>query len=1137
MFLLKTIFLFSSVILISFPALTAFTSSLIFTNQEEKTHSQVDDQTERSLSSDFYLIEHRLQNEEIDKEDIVEVISNFEDEFERKYLSSLLLKRDTKFGTAYSTLNEVLTLLPAYYNYYDELVFNANASDQITDLKTYVKDLERNNFSDYLNAKILFNEGKYEETLKKINNSSDDHFNWKLLKSYTLRMLGKYDEALNTLAEAETNLSGSQKYLPKILVAKGALHFLSGDYETALRFYNDGLTLSDSLGINIEKVRALTNIGAVKDLYGEVYEAQELMNKALNLAQQIENLELQAFALSELGVSYTYSGEILKAIESYLSSYEKFKIVNNKNRLSYLSGNLGAAYSQISNYKQAIKYYSEGLEFAGDNVLAQIINLTGLGDVYANLSNYSKALKFYKQASDKAKEINDVVSDAKTDIGIGTMFYNIGEPGKALKFFGDASRKVDPATDPYTSEGILFKTGLVYLDLDSLGLAMDYLKNSHTLSKEYGDIYYEIITSMEIARGELLLGNISEAKKILNELISLTEGYQLIQLSAVQKLYLGKVYSAEESYSKANELFAASIKQAKNVSDLNTIIEAEYLVAKNHLALNNKNSAEKHFKNAINHIEKVSYSLNVNNDIQISHFSNFNDIYNGLAEFYLDKGENQKAFEIIENSRSRNTFQNLVNLKLISSLDDEEKLNKIYELDWMINSGIYSGAETDSLSRVINKLKDSVSDEADLTEQNLLNEFDHKTFRERIKENENLVSVFVNGSGIYFFVMNQDKFEFIKSDVSKEELESLISNISPFYKNKPDKDIYYNRDLFSFNSNASFELYDRVLKPVIEEIPEGEKIIFSLPSSLAHFPVEFLVTEPGDESSYYYNDKKFLVERNSVSYSPSLRIYTHQLETEKRSSTEQHLLVGDPVFNNSDYTLSYRGGNIDELSSRNLLLNPLRFSKDEIEALDDILANNVVLLSDDATEQNFKENAPLSSIIHLSTHSFLYKEQPLVLFSQMETEDEDGFLETGEILQMKLSSDLVVLSSCRSGLGTVDEAEGVLGMQKSFFDAGAKSVVVSLWDVSDKYTSIFMKSFYEYLSKGLDKDEALQKAKISFKEDHSANPYYWAAFVLAGNTSSIALEEKSSSTIQILLLLAAGLVIASLLFYGLRRSI
>ena len=73
-------------------------------------------------------------------------------------------------------------------------------------------------------------------------------------------------------------------------------------------------------------------------------------------------------------------------------------------------------------------------------------------------------------------------------------------------------------------------------------------------------------------------------------------------------------------------------------------------------------------------------------------------------------------------------------------------------------------------------------------------------------------------------------------------------------------------------------------------------------------------------------------------------------------------------------------------------------------------------------------------------------------------------------------------------------------MQKSFFDAGAKSVIVSLWDVNDKYTYLFMELFYENLSNGLSKIESLQKAKVEFIKKYSPNPYYWGAFVLSGNT-------------------------------------
>ena len=148
---------------------------------------------------------------------------------------------------------------------------------------------------------------------------------------------------------------------------------------------------------------------------------------------------------------------------------------------------------------------------------------------------------------------------------------------------------------------------------------------------------------------------------------------------------------------------------------------------------------------------------------------------------------------------------------------------------------------------------------------------------------------------------------------------------------------------------------------------------------------------------------------------------------------------------------------------------------------------------------------------------------------------EDGYLESGEILQLKLNSDLVVLSSCRSGLGEIDEAEGVIGMQKAFFEAGAKSVVVSLWDVNDKYTSLFMQSFYKYISEGFDKSEALRKAKIFFKQNYSANPYYWSAFVLSGDVSKIQNVKTASSNYLLFILLG---VFASIfaIYFARRKS-
>jgi len=255
----------------------------------------------------------------------------------------------------------------------------------------------------------------------------------------------------------------------------------------------------------------------------------------------------------------------------------------------------------------------------------------------------------------------------------------------------------------------------------------------------------------------------------------------------------------------------------------------------------------------------------------------------------------------------------------------------------------------------------------------------------------------------------------------------------------------------------------------------------------------------------------------------------------KYQNEDKVLLVGDPQISDKDFALSYRGGLLedDSFNSRTVILFPLRYSKEEVQNLNSMFSNGFTLLSDDATEKKFKENAAQSSIIHLSTHSFLHKNRPLIIFSQNKEEKEDGYLESGEILQLKLNSDLVVLSSCRSGLGEIDNAEGVLGMQKSFFEAGAKSVVVSLWDVNDKYTSIFMQSFYKYLSEGFDKSEALRKAKIFFKKNHSANPYYWSAFVLSGDVSKITNIKFSSSSYLIYILL--GIFVSIVVIYFARK--
>ncbi|PIY07790.1 MAG: hypothetical protein COZ18_15545 [Flexibacter sp. CG_4_10_14_3_um_filter_32_15] len=206
------------------------------------------------------------------------------------------------------------------------------------------------------------------------------------------------------------------------------------------------------------------------------------------------------------------------------------------------------------------------------------------------------------------------------------------------------------------------------------------------------------------------------------------------------------------------------------------------------------------------------------------------------------------------------------------------------------------------------------------------------------------------------------------------------------------------------------------------------------------------------------------------------------------------------------------------------VLEGTKIETDRIKSLFNKKEISVALFQkQEANEANVK-SVQSPTILHFATHGFFINQiQNDKVTTMQEAEDrnllqnpllrsglllagcqnpqlgeEDGVLSAEEAMNLNLKdTELVVLSACETGLGEIRNGEGVYGLQRAFRQAGAKTVIMSLWQVNDESTQLLMTYFYEQLLQGKSKREAFKAAQLQLKEKYKS-PYYWGAFVVVG---------------------------------------
>jgi CHAT domain-containing protein len=331
-------------------------------------------------------------------------------------------------------------------------------------------------------------------------------------------------------------------------------------------------------------------------------------------------------------------------------------------------------------------------------------------------------------------------------------------------------------------------------------------------------------------------------------------------------------------------------------------------------------------------------------------------------------------------------------------------------------------------------------------------------------------------------------------------------------------------------SRVARALDRQVMQPIRAAASDATRLLISPDGQLALIPFEALVDDAG----------AYLIERFSVSYLSAGRdLLRMQVPRASRSAP---LVVADPLFGEPNVPTAASASATNAVGSvrrsitsaadmSTVYFAPLTGTLQEARSIQSVFPDIQVLTGARATESALRRvQAP--RILHIATHGFFLEDagrvadgagpgataaRPRILNPLLRSglalaganltagSKDDGVLTALEAAHLNLwGTKLVTLSACDTGVGVVRNGDGVYGLRRSVFLAGAETLVMSLWPVSDYVTREMMAAYYTGLRNGLGRGEALREVQLSMlKRKNRSHPFYWASFIQAGEWAAL----------------------------------
>jgi CHAT domain-containing protein/Tfp pilus assembly protein PilF len=835
---------------------------------------------------------------------------------------------------------------------------------------------------------------------------------------------------------------------------------------------------------------------------GQMKEAELTAKEAFDLSQKLGDKARTMQAMLYLGSAYYYEQRMPEALEAQQQAVALAREIGNRKGLSRALNNAAAVLRDLGRYEDSLNYFYQVLGLCRElhDLPMQWTALRNIGTLYTEMGDLDKGEAPLQESLRVARQLKT------SDI--------VRNPAKM------------------TQEASLESLGELEMKRGHYQTALSYYEQSRATNPENPLFVAELLSNMAAAHEKL--GESQESVELLQQSIKMWEATG----SGPNPVIVSDLGYSQESLGKFTEALATQEHALFVSRQSGANPEREWLfesrVAHVDRALGRKDEALKNYQNSIDELEHLRVSALNTESGRASILARSGTTYAETADLLFDLHREDQALEMAERGRAR-AFLDMLALSR-GGLPDELTPEQVKREETLLAR---ISAIQKQLWKEGSPAKEEQQQRADLTAA----EDDLEAFYLEVRqanpryasirypepisvsriqddlldEHTALVEFLLGEKRSLVWVVTKNK---LTTGIlpPRQEIEDQVTAYRKALTNRADT-LTLRKSLSDVNQLGE-KMYASLLQPVEAALTFSSKLIIVPDGALHYLPFETLILSPRHGTSSE-SHSTYLVEEFPTVYAPSASALAtvREINEQATAPTKALLAFGDPIAppssaRKADMDHATRTALpgpdtpvTDEYAERGFSFTRLPYTRDEVLGIGKLYSavQRQIYLGEQAREETVKsEKLDQFRYIHFASHGFIdeiHPDRSGILFSSDSHSTEDGVLQMGEIMRLKLNADLVTLSACNTGLGKMVNGEGILGLTRAFFYAGARNVTVSLWSVNDFSTSALMKAFYENLNRGLSKSEALRQAKLTLlrgKDNAWHHPYYWGAFVLVG---------------------------------------